>query len=187
MDKRLPTDADEAATLRWLADKLHMSHAYAGGTVSGFVYFVSDGGLVKIGFSAAPAHRIKSIKGLKGAGPLELLGQARGTMAHERLFHALFWEQWIDGEWFEPNVAMCEAIKQAQAGMCAELILLDHVGRRRAPFKPPRFGPANRSQYDEEVIEYVHGSTSTFVHIRHPKGSLPAPIVSRTVKGRPPA
>lgn len=179
--ERLPPDADTYHTLWWLGLALRTNTVSEG--PSGFVYFATDDELVKIGFSAAPELRVKALKRErpKPKNPVRLLSSAVGTMGHERLFHALFWEHWIEGEWFFPSPEVTEAIRQAEAGMCAERILLYHVGRRREPFKSPRYGPANRSRFDTENIEYIKGGISTFESIEHPKGSLPEPVISRTM------
>jgi len=175
---RLPEYPSEAQTLFWLAEQIEMHASINTLGASGFVYFATDNELVKIGFSAAPAVRVKKLKSTSRANKdkVRLLGQARGCMGHERLFHGLFWEHWCEGEWFAVHPDLMKAIELAKDGMCAERILLHHVGRRREPFSPPRFGPANRSPCDYEVVETVKGGVYSYEHIPHPKGSLPRPV-----------
>lgn len=177
----LPAGANDNDTFWWLAGQLQMDHSIYTQGSTGFVYFATDDELVKIGFSGAPALRVKRLmhERPKPKNPVKLLSSARGTMGHERLFHALFWEQWQEREWFFPSPEVIEAFRQAEAGMSAEDILLFHVGRLRKPFGAPRQGPANRTHYDEEVIVHIKGGVETYETIRHPKGTLPAPVWCR--------
>lgn len=66
---------------------------------AGFVYAVSCGDLVKIGFSRKPSLRLVKIKTDAG-GPCALLGLVAATMAQEKELHGLLAPQRAFGEWF---------------------------------------------------------------------------------------
>lgn len=70
-----------------------------------YVYFVSDGDNVKIGFTTKPAKRMIN---LQAANPrqLRVLAVFQGPKTIEGYLHFLFREHHVSGEWF----ADCEAI-----------------------------------------------------------------------------
>jgi hypothetical protein len=66
----------------------------------GFVYLISDGEDVKIGFSNNPTRRLAQIQQTYPK-PLELIYQFAGTMADELALHEKFSHLRQDGEWFK--------------------------------------------------------------------------------------
>lgn len=68
----------------------------------GEVYFISDGELVKIGYSGAAEVRRTKLQSANGR-PLVILGAIRGTPHTERMLHAEFADCRVRGEWFRPS------------------------------------------------------------------------------------
>jgi hypothetical protein len=84
------------------------------GTPASEVYFITDGDLIKIGFSAAPKVRIKDIKSPTGK-PLSLIGSVTAHPYDERIIHKRFTHLRVTGEWFEPDDelrAFIEAVRR---------------------------------------------------------------------------
>lgn len=64
------------------------------------VYFARDDyGLVKIGHSAAPVLRVRTLSKMSGKA-LSLVRVVRGGQDVERAFHRRYWRQRVLGEWF---------------------------------------------------------------------------------------
>jgi hypothetical protein len=65
----------------------------------GYVYAISSGDFVKIGWAADPVRRLSELN--VGSPHIhELIGFARGTKDHERQMHEICSEQRVRGEWF---------------------------------------------------------------------------------------
>lgn len=67
--------------------------------MSGFVYFVSDGKLVKIGFSKRPEKRLGSMRTMSSV-TLQTLGIVPGSRALEQATHQVLAKHRHHGEWF---------------------------------------------------------------------------------------
>lgn len=65
----------------------------------GEVYFVTDGELIKIGYSGSAKVRMKALKSAAGK-DLRLLKVVPGTRDDESRFHKLFQHLRVHGEWF---------------------------------------------------------------------------------------
>lgn len=81
--------------------------------ITGFVYFISDGEAVKIGFSAIPESRMTN---LQGGSPrdLKMLGKFPASLDNEQALHRKYKPSWIRGEWFRLDkdvMALIEALK----------------------------------------------------------------------------
>jgi hypothetical protein len=72
------------------------------GTADGEVYFISDGDLIKIGWSGAPEVRRQALE-VRCKTPLRLLGAVAGHMDDERAIHERFAHLRRHGEWFRPD------------------------------------------------------------------------------------
>lgn len=66
----------------------------------GYVYFISDGEFIKIGFSGAPQTRLSDLQGAS-ARTLTLLGMMPSTESGERETHQKFSHLRTRGEWFQ--------------------------------------------------------------------------------------
>jgi hypothetical protein len=75
----------------------------------GWVYFFRCGEDVKIGWSTNVEERQRAIQ-TTAPGPLELLGQFRGTRADERALHRRFERYRKHGEWFSGGANLEDAI-----------------------------------------------------------------------------
>lgn len=72
----------------------------AGNTVTGFVYYGTDGNNIKIGYSASPRRRGGELK-------LTMLWSLPGTVEDEREHHRKWARHRIIGsEWFQPDPAL---------------------------------------------------------------------------------
>lgn len=81
----------------------------------GFVYFITDGDGVKIGYSHDPRGRLNQLQ--NGCSrSLKLLGNFPGTLDDEEDLQRHFREARIHGEWFKPHTVL-EFIKKLEAGM----------------------------------------------------------------------
>lgn len=67
--------------------------------MSGFIYAIESGGLIKLGYSKNPEKRLNKIAS-DTPFPCELLGQWPGTVADELDVHDKFAEERARGEWF---------------------------------------------------------------------------------------
>lgn len=79
---------------------------------SGWVYFVRDGDLVKIGFSTWPPARFKTLK----AAPSDVLGTMPGTRDDERRCHAAFAHLREHGEYFRAEPDLIAFINALHSG-----------------------------------------------------------------------
>lgn len=65
----------------------------------GMVYIIRMNGLYKIGWSTRPLERLKALQtGVPYE--LELVGTIEGDLAAERIWHHLFRDKHVRGEWF---------------------------------------------------------------------------------------
>lgn len=80
----------------------------------GFVYFVSDGEAVKIGFSEKPARRLAGIQSHHPK-PLTLLGTVSASVFDEQDLHQKFSDIRIRGEWFRATPELLAFIVDACA------------------------------------------------------------------------
>lgn len=83
----------------------------------GYVYFLSGGHVVKIGFAKSVQSRFQSVCSTAPF-PLELAAYARGTMEDEADLHRKFRRAHAHGEWFHAApelMAYIEAVKKAQS------------------------------------------------------------------------
>jgi len=82
------------------------------------VYFVERQGFVKIGTSTNLEQRLRDIgKGgqmIEGmtVGPVRLLATMPGDHRHEKLLHERFHRLRVEGEWFLPDIWLCEFIRR---------------------------------------------------------------------------
>lgn len=67
--------------------------------MTGYVYAIQKGDLVKIGFSARPLRRFKNINREEGGGAV-LLATVPGSFADERRLHLILADWRVSGEWF---------------------------------------------------------------------------------------
>lgn len=68
----------------------------------GFVYFISAGDAIKIGFASKVTNRLKALQ-TSTHNNLTLLAQAPGNSLLERRYHHQFREYRIRGEWFRAD------------------------------------------------------------------------------------
>lgn len=73
-----------------------------------FVYVISDGDNIKIGYSKSPRGRLKALQTanssqLKILRAFQVQGQA-AALAHEKTLHSKFKKQRIRGEWFSGDI-----------------------------------------------------------------------------------
>lgn len=68
----------------------------------GFVYFITDGAAIKIGYSAWPEARRDALQGSHHL-PLTIIDRFRGQLEDEAALHRHFYRLRIKGEWFRPS------------------------------------------------------------------------------------
>lgn len=98
--KSVPHDAEEAAALGVLRDKrAQRQHKI------GFVYCITDGTAVKIGYSLKPEARVAE---LQTGNPrrLRLLASMIGTELTEKALHVKYLRHNVLQEWFRPTTAL---------------------------------------------------------------------------------
>lgn len=80
----------------------------------GFIYFITDGEALKIGFSGAPDQRLRD---LQAASPRELriMAKFHGKMSDEQALHQKFGHLRLRGEWFKDNGEIAEHIESLAA------------------------------------------------------------------------
>ncbi len=95
-----PRDAEVEAALGVLRD----AKAQRDGR-QGYVYCITDGEYIKIGYSVAPEKRIAELQ-TGNARPLALLGKVEGTLADEAALHSKYIKQNVLAEWFrlDPSI-----------------------------------------------------------------------------------
>lgn len=76
----------------------------------GFVYFVTDGEHIKVGFSTRPEKRVRDLRTAK---PLTVLAIVAGTRAQEKAVHTAFNATKVHGEWFEASAELKALAEQA--------------------------------------------------------------------------
>lgn len=84
-----------------------------------FVYFIKPVGMegpIKIGCSETPMHRLKQLMSWSPF-ELELIATTPGDATLERNLHDVFAKCHLHGEWFDPSIAMREAIAKVKAGV----------------------------------------------------------------------
>lgn len=69
-------------------------------TEDGFIYFVTDGTAIKIGFTKDVVKRIGQLQ-VPHASPLKCLGSISALRYHEKMLHGRFRHLRIKGEWFQ--------------------------------------------------------------------------------------
>ena len=77
--------------------------------VRGFVYFISCGDHIKIGFSTRPLDRLRALQ-TSHPDALEIVGTMRGTRALETKLHKRFADTRERGEWFQTSGALWDYI-----------------------------------------------------------------------------
>jgi hypothetical protein len=91
----LPRDPEVEAALGVLRD----ARAQRRG-VQGYVYCITDGEYVKIGYSVNPAKRVAELQ-TGNARPLTLVGRIEGTLDDERSLHEQFISDNVLMDWFK--------------------------------------------------------------------------------------
>lgn len=76
----------------------------------GYVYFIRCGDLVKIGFSASPETRLRTLRATSAA-PLIVLGTSYAHKKLERRLHKQFAYLRHHGEWFRRSAALDRMIQ----------------------------------------------------------------------------
>lgn len=102
----------------------------------GHVYFLTDGEVVKIGFSSNPKKRVGSIQ-TGHAKPLTLLGTIVASVMDEMSIHELFSDLRVRGEWFQATPDL--------------LAFIDEICSRPPPVAPPLQIDSRRSA--ERVLD----------------------------------
>lgn len=77
-----------------------LGHISAETVPPGYVYFITDGEAVKIGYSRSPRDRLNALQTAHHKG-LWIIGHAPGGMWDEDRLHKRFAETRLSGEWFE--------------------------------------------------------------------------------------
>lgn len=122
--------------------------------MSGFVYFVSSGLAVKIGYSVDPTQRFAALQTSHPA-KLTLLGRIPGTRELERDLDDRFAKYRRVGEWFTADDALVDAIE----GLLAN----------PPPIPPKRVRVRARSA-DEALVQRIHA----YFRQRHPHDTAAA-------------
>lgn len=78
------------------------------------VYFIQDGGMIKIGISLNPNSRLSQLQ-RSAARPLTLLGHIAGDRDLEQAIHEKFKRQRVRGEWFKATRAVRTFVAEAIA------------------------------------------------------------------------
>lgn len=105
----------------------------------GFVYFASDGEVVKIGYSGAPKQRLVKLQS-DHPKPLEILLLIPGTHKLERDTHARFSADRREGEWFtfSPKIqSFIQREKDRQAKRTEFDSFADWYKQRKGTFENP--------------------------------------------------
>ena len=77
--------------------------------ITGQVYFITDGQLVKIGFAKKPLNRIAALQ-TASSKPLSLLARMRGSYQLEHFIHTKFKHLNERGEWFRLTTSLVHFI-----------------------------------------------------------------------------
>jgi len=117
----------------------------------GFVYFarcVGTDGPIKIGFSARPEMRVKSLS-RQVRHPVEMILTIPGDVAVEHRVHGHFVDLHLGNEWFSPTEALTDAIGRLRAGdPIASVVDLSAPGRIR---EYRRWTPTDRRRHSEAM------------------------------------
>lgn len=119
--------------------------------MNGFVYFISNGEAVKIGYSADPAKRFQSLQ-TSQPGTLVLLGTIAGNRELERELHTRFADRRRVGEWFTADDVLIGAIE----GLIAN-----------PPTIPSKRDRTRARLEDEALAQRVHA----YLRQRHPENT----------------
>lgn len=85
---------------------------------SGIVYFVQNGdnGPIKIGYTRHINRRMRELRTKCGLNCV-LLATRPGGGEREGAYHFQFWADHVEGEWFNPSVAILSEIERLKDGM----------------------------------------------------------------------
>lgn len=112
----------------------------------GFVYFMSDGELVKIGWSVSPEHRRKDIRHERKK-EITLIAWFRAVRSDESCLHERHRHLRVEGEWFRPSAEIEETISILRAthtaGRSVQDTLIEHHNAK------------NRIRHPSEVMAEV--------------------------------
>lgn len=106
----------------------------------GWIYFVSDGTAIKIGWSPKPAERCKSLA-TGNPRPLVVLAQIPGTLRDEKLLQRLLKPYQVRSEWFharKPVLALVDWAKRhgdQPDALDERVALLDKLHERKAEIR----------------------------------------------------
>lgn len=115
--------------------------------MTGYVYAIRAGGLVKIGFSADPATRCNKIKADSPL-PVRMMGVVQGGEADEAALHQRFASYRSHGEWFLLKGAVAEWV--CTLDDCPKAQALPWEPGRVVPLSQP-FGPHPLRHWREMV------------------------------------
>lgn len=103
--------------------------------MSGRVYFLTDGELIKVGFATDIGKRIEAIQCGNGR-RISCLASAPGTIKLERRLHGVLPNRRV-GEWFEPSAKLYRLIRdinrasEGELARCIPSFLAAEVAKRR--------------------------------------------------------
>lgn len=88
--------------------------------MTGFVYAMVSGDVVKIGYSTNPRARASQVR-CNTPADIDLVGYIPGTVDDERAFHARLSEWRISGEWFRLEGAVVSFVESVR-GKCIAVV-----------------------------------------------------------------
>lgn len=117
--------------------------------MTGFVYAIEGPeGLVKIGHSVDPVKRARDIRSCS-AGPVRLLGMARGDRVHEADLHELAAGERVRGEWFRKG----RVISLFLSMLPAPRRIQNRCRQRHAPVRNPDLGLIKRIRQRLQAVQ----------------------------------
>lgn len=100
---------------------------------TGRVYFITDGELIKIGYSGAPEVRLSDLQTHSGR-ELEILKTIPGTYEDERRLHTQFSHLRVRGEWFQSDPELLDFIAGRPKPDVPKVVSIEPFERARDEF-----------------------------------------------------
>lgn len=120
---------------------------------SGFVYFITDGDVIKIGYSICPRDRLRGLQTSNHKG-LWIIDFAPGTTGDEGRLHRRFSETRLSGEWFQSSPELLALISD----FCCARTKTEAVRRDLATWASNKGVPLNR------LIRLIDGCLKSLAH-----------------------
>lgn len=127
---------------------------------TGRVYFITDGELIKIGYSGAPEARLNDLQTHSGR-ELEILKTIPGTYEDEKRLHTQFGHLRVRGEWFQSDPELLDFIAGRQRECASTVESVEPYERARDEFT----ALSKSEEWPPEVAMYFGSINCILTHL----------------------